>query len=398
LSYGEHAAAMPNAGGQYIYLKEAYSPLFGFLYGWTVFTIIQTGTIAAVAVAFAKFSGVFFPSISPLHILLQIGSFTFSSQQLLAILIILLLTFSNFRSIQTGAVVQNIFTITKISALAFIVIFGLYSGLKGIGNTANFGPFWPEKFNISFLGLFCAAMVGSLFSADAWNNITYIAGEVKNPKKNLPLSMLMGTGTVMTIYFLVNVIYLYILPIEKIQTAENDRVGTLLMNTILGNYGMYMMAILVMISTFGCLNGIILSGARVYFAMAKDKLFFKQAAKLNKNDVPANSLFFQGIWACILVLSGSYGQLLDYVIFAVLIFYILTVSGIFVLRIKKPDMERPYKVFGYPFVPTVYLIFAVVVTGSLLIYKTEFSLRGLFMVLLGIPVYFLINKKSKAGN
>jgi basic amino acid/polyamine antiporter, APA family len=396
LSYGELAAAMPNAGGQYVYLKEAYSPIFGFLYGWTVFTIIQTGTIAAVAVAFAKFSGIFLPAISPDNLIFRIGDFHFSTLQALGIGIILLLTFSNFRSIKTGALVQNIFTFTKIGALAFIIIFGLIAGIQGSGNAANFStPGFPDVITLATIGIFCSAMVGSLFSADAWNNITYIAGEVQNPKRNLPLSMLIGTGVVMAIYFFVNVIYIYILPLEAIQNAPQERVGTLLMNTLLGPAGLYLMALLVMISTFGCLNGIIISGARVYYAMAKDGLFFPQAAKLNSSEVPANSLGFQALWASVLVLSGSYGDLLNYVIFAVLVFYILTVSGVFILRIRRPGMERPYKTLGYPVVPAVYLVLSVCVAVSLLIYKPEFSTRGLLMVLLGIPVYYLTRLKKK---
>lgn len=397
LSYGEHSASMPNAGGQYIYLREAYSPLFGFLYGWTVFTIIQTGTIAAVAVAFAKFTGVFIPFISPDNKPINLGFIQLSTQQALGISVIWLLTFSNFRNVKSGALVQNIFTITKISALAVIVIFGLYAGLKGQGNIENFKHSLSENAGPVGIGLFLSALVGSLFSADAWNNITYIAGEVDKPKRNLPLSMLIGTGSVMLLYFLINVIYLYILPIDKIASAPQDRVGTLLMNTLLGSGGLYFMAALIMVSTFGCLNGIILSGARVYYAMAKDKVFFKSAASLNKNEVPANSLVFQALWASILVFSGSYGQLLDYVIMAVLIFYILTVSGLFILRKKRPDMERPYKTFGYPFVPIIYLILAVAVTASLLIYKPEYSFKGLGMVLLGIPVYYLTRRSFSDG-
>jgi APA family basic amino acid/polyamine antiporter len=395
LSYGELAAAMPKAGGQYVFLKEAYSPLFGFLYGWTVFTIIQTGTIAAVGVAFAKFTGVFFPIISPDNLIFSIGTFHLSTQQALGLAVILLLTFSNFRSVKSSALLQNIFSIAKIGSLVALVVMGVIVGLGGKGNVANFSPVIPSSITWSFVGIFGAAMVGSLFSADAWNNITYIAGEVNNPKRNLPLSMLIGTGTVMVIYFLANVVYVYILPIDAIKGAEQDRVGTLLMNTILGAKGLYFMTVMVMLSTFGCLNGIILSGARVYYAMAKDNLFFKQAAKLNKNQVPRNSLLMQAGWACVLVLSGSYGALLDYVIFAVLIFYILTVSGVFVLRIKQPNLPRPYKTFGYPVVPAIYLILAVWICISLIIYKFENTYPGLLLVLIGIPVYYIFNRKNK---
>ncbi|MES2628758.1 MAG: amino acid permease [Bacteroidota bacterium] len=389
LCYGELAAAMPQAGGQYVFLKKIYHEIFGFLYGWTVFAIIQTGTIAAVAIAFAKFTGVFFPWVSPDNILLDLGVLTLSSQQLLGIAMIALLTISNFGEVKQSAILQNIFTFGKIGSLVCIIIFGIIAGFMGKGSVENFTPAWPDTYTLVSLGVFGAAMVGSLFSADAWNNITYIAGEVENPKKNLPLSMLLGTGSVMAIYFLVNMVYLYILPIDAIKTAEQDRVGTLLMNTIAGNYGLYLMAVLIMISTFGCLNGIILSGARVYYAMAKDKLFFKPAAKLNKHQVPQNSLIFQGVWASLLILSGSYGSLLDYVIFAVLVFYLLTVSGVMVLRKTHPDLPRPYKTFGYPFVPIIYLVLAAFVTISLVVNKFENTWPGLLLVLIGVPFYYL---------
>ena len=389
LCYGELAAAMPQAGGQYVFLNKIYHEIFGFLYGWTVFTIIQTGTIAAVGIAFAKFTGVFFPVISPENIILDLGFFQLSTQQLLGISVIAVLTLSNLREVKSSAVVQNIFTFGKIGSLVCIIVFGIAAGFMGKGNVGNFSPAWPDAFTVVSLGVFGAAMVGSLFSADAWNNITYIAGEVENPKRNLPLSMLLGTGSVMAIYFLVNVVYVYILPINAIQTAEQDRVGTLLLHTIAGNSGLWLMAGLIMISTFGCLNGIILSGARVYYAMAKDGLFFKPAAKLNKNGVPANSLVMQGVWAGILILSGSYGSLLDYVIFAVLIFYLLTVGGVMVLRKTQPDMPRPYKTFGYPFVPIVYLVLALFVTISLLVNKFENTYPGLLLVLIGVPFYYL---------
>ncbi len=389
LCYGELAAAMPQAGGQYVFLNKIYHEIFGFLYGWTVFTIIQTGTIAAVGIAFAKFSGVFFDSISPDNILLDLGWFKFSTQQLLGISVIGLLTLSNLREVKSSAIVQNIFTFGKIGSLVCIIVFGIAAGFMGKGSAVNFTPVWPDTFTIISLGVFGAAMVGSLFSADAWNNITYIAGEVENPKRNLPLSMLLGTGSVMAIYFLVNVVYIYILPMDAIKTAEQDRVGTLLLHTIAGNSGLWPMAGLIMISTFGCLNGIILSGARVYYAMAKDGLFFKPASRLNKNGVPANSLIMQGAWACVLILSGSYGSLLDYVIFAVLIFYLLTVGGVMVLRKTQPDLPRPYKTFGYPFVPIIYLVLALFVTVSLIVNKFDNTYPGLLLVLLGVPFYYL---------
>ena len=389
LSYGELAAAMPEAGGQYIFLKRIYHELFGFLYGWTVFTIIQTGTIAAVAVAFAKFTGVFWHDVSPDVHVLDLGFFTLSTQQLLAVGVIVFLTLANFRAVKAGAHLQNLFTFAKIAALVVVIVFGIYAGVTGKGNAANFSPAWPDTWTVLTIAVFCSAMVGSLFSADAWNNITYVAAEVENPKRNLPLSMFLGTGSVVLIYFLINVVYLYILPIDQIQNADQERVGTLLMQTIAGDWGMYFMAALIMVATFGCLNGIILAGSRVYYAMANDGLFFKPPAKLNKNHVPANSLLMQCVWACILVFSGSYGQLLDYVIFAVLIFYILTVGGVILLRIKQPDLPRPYKTFGYPLLPLVYVLLAVAVCGSLLWLKFDNTWPGLVLVLVGVPVYYV---------
>src|SRR5262245_23502093 len=297
LSYGELAAMFPRAGGQYVYLREAYSPLFGFLYGWTLFTVIQTGTIAAVAVAFAKFSGVFWPVIAADNYLLSIGSFHISTPQVLALCIIVVLTVYNYRDVKTGALLQNIFTITKVAALLALVVFGIYFGLQGHGSSANFVPLFPESISWATVGIFGGALTGSLFAADAWNNITYTAGEVHNPKRNLPLSLLIGTSAVILLYILANYAYVYVLGIEKIKVAENDRVGTLLMQTILGDSGKFVMAAMIMVSTFGCLNGVILTAARVYYAMAKDGLFFKPAGELNKNHVPAKSLTMQCIWA-----------------------------------------------------------------------------------------------------
>ena len=394
LSYGELAAAMPKAGGQYVFLKEAYNKLFGFLYGWTLFTVIQTGTIAAVGVAFAKFTGVFFPAISGDNVLFSIFSFHFSTQQCLAISIIVLLTLFNFRSIKSGAFVQNLFTFIKVAALLFMIVAGLVAGINGKGDMHHFTPFFTGSFSFDTILIFGAAMVGSAFSADAWNNVTFTAAEVRNPQRNLPIALILGTGLVISIYILVNFIYLYILPISAIAHAQNDRVGTLLMQNVFGNAGLYFMAAVIMVSTFGCLNGLILSGSRVYYAMAKDGLFFKQAGQLNKNNVPAKSLILQCIWASVLTLTGSYSNLLDYVIFAVMIFYILTITGIFILRKKKPNMERPYKVFGYPYVPILYLIIATTICISLIIKRPEYTYPGLGIVLLGIPVFYVVNRKK----
>jgi APA family basic amino acid/polyamine antiporter len=398
LSYGELAALMPKAGGQYVYLKEAYSPLFGFLYGWTLFTIIQTGTIAAVAVGFAKFTGVIFPVFSEKNILFSwviTHSYTLniSAAQLLGIALIVLLTIFNFGKVKHAALLQNVFTIAKIASLLFIIFAGLYYILTN--NQISASPqnlsipstvSTPLTFNI---GIFAAALVGSIFSADAWNNITFTAGEIENPKRNLPLSLLIGTGSVLFLYVLINFIYINALSISEIQHAEQSRVG---------ENGAIIMALLIMVSTFGCVNGIILSGSRVYKVMADEGLFFKQASELNKHQSPQKSLIYQGIWASILVLSGSYGDLLDYVVFAVLIFYILTVGAVFVLRKNLPHAERPYQVIGYPILPAVYILMALIICISLLIFKTAFAFSGLCLVLLCVPVYYILKRKNGQNN
>ena len=393
LSYGELAAMMPKAGGQYVYLREAYNPLFGFLYGWTLFTVIQTGTIAAVAVAFAKFSGVFFPAISPQHIVIQVGSFTIQTQQLLAIGIVWLLTFSNFRNVKSGAFLQNVFTFTKIGAIVFMIGAGLYFAFTHDTQIQDYSiP--PETSSYSYWGIFCVALVGSIFSSDAWNNVTFTGSEIEKPERNLPLSLVMGTGVVLAIYIFINWVYLQVLSFDAIQHAENDRVGTVLLQTVFGNTGMYLMAALIMISTFGCINGLTLSGSRVYYAMATDGLFFKKAATLNKNHSPQFALIIQAVWTSLLTLSGSYGDLLDYVVFAVLIFYVLTVGGIFILRIKQPEAVRPYKTFAYPYLPALYIVMALFICINLLLYKPDYTYPGLGIVLLGIPVYYLIKRPT----
>jgi len=415
LSYGELAGMMPRAGGQYVYLREAYSPLVGFLYGWTLFLVIQAGTIAAVGVAFAKFTAVLFPNLGEGHVLLSIGGLKVTAAQLVAIASILLLTAVNARGIHGGKIVQNIFTITKTSALLLLIVLGIVVGRNAAAMTANFSSFWDASWThgtagsalagepIAGLGLLVAlgvAMVGSLFSSDAWYDITYIAGEVVEPRKTIPLSLALGTITVTMLYLLANVAYMLVLPVagspeatdvvgRGIQFAVNDRVGTAAASVIFGAPGALIMAVLIMVSTFGCNNGLILSGARVYYAMARDGLFFKSIGRLNSRSVPGIALAVQAVWACILCLSGTYGDLLDYVIFAVLMFYILTVAGIFVLRRKKPEAERPYKALGYPFIPGAYIVVSAAICLDLLIFKPTYTWPGVIIVLLGIPAYSL---------
>ena len=345
--------------------------------------------------AFAKFTGVFFPQISATNILLDFGFLQINTQQSLAVIIIIFLSIYNFRHVKSGALLQNIFTISKVLALLLLVVLGLYFGINGLGTTSNFEPFFPSVITLTTIGVFGAAMTGSLFSADAWNNVTFTAGEVRNPQRNLPLSLFIGTSSVLVLYVLANIAYVYVLGVDKIAHAENDRVGTLLMETIMGDRGKYFMAAMIMISTFGCLNGCILSAARVYYAMAKDNLFFKKAAVLNKNGSPANSLTMQCIWSCLLCFSGTYGDLLAYIMFAVMIFYILTISGLFVLRVRKPDMPRPYKAFGYPIIPALYIVLATAVAVNMLIYQSTQSINGLIIILIGVPVYFIFKKYVK---
>ena len=392
LSYGELAAAMPHAGGQYVYLREAFGPMSGFLFGWTMFMVIQTGTIAAVAVAFAKFAGVFIPWISATNYIVP----RVSTQQLTGIVVIVLLTLLNTRGIRTGAVVQNIFTFAKTGALLGLVAIGFLMGRNQAAVDRNFNDFWQNSdWTFTTIRVVGVAMVGALFSADSWNNVTFTAGEVRNPKRNLPLSLALGVIIVSALYLGANLVYLYVLPLEAIQTAKEDRVATAVASSIFGPIGVKLMAGAIMISTFGCINGLVLSGARVFYAMSLDGLFFKKAGTLDAvHHAPVNALFIQCLWACLLALSGTYGDLLDYVIFAVLLFYMLTISGIFVLRIKRPDMERPYRAIGYPVLPALYILVAGLIEVLLLLYKPNYTWPGLIIVLLGIPVYFFWKKKE----
>ncbi|HVA97971.1 MAG TPA: amino acid permease [Bacteroidia bacterium] len=416
LSYGELAGMMPKAGGQYVYLQRAYGKMISFLYGWTVFTVIQTGVIAAVAVAFAKYASVFFPELNT--IIFAIGtSFQFTYSQVLAISSIVLLTVINSQGIQSGKMVQIIFTSAKLFALFALIILGLAIGLKGNILAHNFHNMWAASKTIfengkitvipltgfALLGAMGATIINSLFSSDAWNNVTFIAGEIKEPKKNIPRSLFLGTLIVTIIYILANVAYLALLPLKGSPTAttvfgqgilfaSNDRVGTAAASMIFGTSAAFIMAALIMISTFGCNNGIILSGSRLFYAMSKDELFFKKASSLNKNQVPSTALWLQCIWASILCLSGKYSDLLTYATFASMFFYIFTIAGIFILRKKEPDAERPYKAFGYPFVPALYILVATGICADLLIYDTKNTGFGLLLVVLGIPFYYLQKK------
>ncbi len=396
LSYGELAAAMPQAGGQYIYLREAFGPLAGFLYGWTFFTVIQTGTIAAVAVAFAKFLGVFLPAVSADNWILRLGPLGLSTQMAAAIAIIVFLTWVNTRGLRTGAAVQNVFTIAKIGALIGLIILGLWLGRRPDAISANFTDFWRSPGTAwDIIRLVGVAMVGALFSSDAWNNVTFTAGEIRNPQRNLPLSLALGVGVVSLLYLACNMVYLMALPLAGIQAAPEDRVATAVISMIMGPAATQVMAVAVMVSTFGCVNGLILAGARVNYAMAEDGLFFSAVRKVDPvHHTPYVSLWVQCLWACCLTLTGRYNDLLDYVIFAVLLFYILTIAGLFVLRRTRPTMARPYKAIGYPLLPAIYIVVATVIESLLLIYKPNYTWPGLILVLLGIPVYFMWTKRT----
>jgi len=391
LSYGELAAAMPHAGGQYVYLREAFGPLSGFLYGWTLFTVIQTGTIAAVAVAFAKFTGVFFAAISAHNYLVGSGKLGITTQQLLAIAMLVLLTLVNTRGVRTGAAVQNTFTIAKVGALLGLVGLGVLFGRNPVAIHENFGDFWRNAdWTLAAIRITGVAMVGALFSSDAWNNVTFTAGEVRNPKRNLPLSLALGVGLVSLLYLACNFVYLSVLPLGAIASAPEDRVATAVASGILGPIAVKVMAAAIMVSTFGCLNGMILAGARVYYAMALDGLFFRPVARLDPvHRTPVVSLAVQCVWACLLTLSGRYSDLLDYVIFAVLLFYMLTIAGLFRLRLTRPDLPRPYRAFGYPVLPALYIVAAGVIEVLLLLYKPNYTWPGLLLVILGVPIYYL---------
>ena len=423
LSYGELAAMMPRAGGQYVYLREAFSPLWGFLYGWTLFLVIQTGTIAAVSVGFARYFGALVPWIADDHYLippvhLSAGyALSLSTTQLVAIAIIVLLTWTNTRGLEYGKIIQNVFTTAKTGALVGLIVVGVLLGWNHTAVADNFGNLWtprpageivPGLSAVTAFGLFiavCVSQTGSLFSADAWNNITFTAGEVKDPRRNIPLSLALGTFIVIGLYLLANVAYLATLPFDQIQHAPGDRVATATLNAIFPGLGGTIMAIGIMISTFGCCNGLILAGARAYYAMARDGLFFRVSGQLNAKKVPAWGLALEGLWAAFLVLPRTYNtathaygnlynDLLAYVISAALIFYILTIGGIFRLRQTQPDTDRPYRAFGYPIVPALYIVGAATILLVLFIYQSATTWPGLVIVLLGVPVYFAWKPKQ----
>jgi APA family basic amino acid/polyamine antiporter len=400
LTYGELAAMFPNAGGQYVYLREGISPLFGYLYGWTLFTVIQTGTIAAVAVAFARFTAVFIPALTPdvfLGTTINLGSgpiqVGLSPQRILAVLSVILLTWINVRGVRTAAVIQTTLTVAKTAALAGLIVLGITIGRNATAIAANFGPaFWPAGgLSLAVWPIVGAAMVGSLFSMDAWNNVGFAAGELRDPKRDLPFAMAAGVLVVTVLYLLANVAYLNVLPADAIAHAPQDRVGTAALQAMFGEPGLYIMAGAIMISTFGCNNGLILSGARVSYAMAQDNLFFKSTGVLHPAyKTPATALVVQAIWTCVLCLSGTYGELLNYVIFAALLFYALTAVGLFLLRQRRPTAERPVRAVGYPWLPALYVVATGLLCVNLLIQPAQqrYAGLGLIIVALGVPVYY----------
>lgn len=408
LSYGELSAMFPKAGGQYVYLKESYNKLIAFLYGWSFFAVIQTGTIAAVGVAFSKFTAYLIPAFSEDNILLDLGFMKISAAQLVAIGLISFLTFINTRGVKGGKLIQNTFTLTKLLSLFGLIGFG-FLAIKGDIWHANWNNTWDihnlgkdgtiTRLTIGgILGAVAAAMVGTIFSSDAWNNVTFIAGEMKNPKRDVALSLALGTLIVTIIYVSANIVYTGVLSLHDIANAEKDRVAVAASHAIFGNIGTYIIAVMIMIATFGCNNGLILSGARVYYTMAKDGLFFKRTGKLNKHGVPQFGLWIQCLVASILCLSGRYGDLLDMISFVVVIFYMLTIIGIYILRSKQPDAPRPYKAIGYPVLPAIYILMGLTFCTLLIIYKPQFTWPGLIIVLIGVPIYYLLQRNNKPAD
>jgi len=405
LSYGELSAMFPKAGGQYVYLKEAYNPLVSFLYGWSFFTVIQTATIAAVGVAFAKFTAYLIPSFSEDLVVLDLGFLSISPAQLLAIGVIVLLTYINSRGVKSGKMIQTTFTLTKLISLFGLIVFGLFfldkqvwisnwDNMWKLGSLAADGTITSYTTMAAF-GAIAAAMVGSIFSSDSWHNVTFIAGEIKNPARNIGLSLALGTIIVTVLYVLTNIMYTGVLSLHEMAYADKDRVAVSAANVIFGTWGTIIIALMIMVSTFGCNNGLIMAGARVYYSMAKDGLFFKKVGTLNQNAVPGVGLWIQCIFACLWCISGKYGDLLDMISFVVVMFYMLTIFGIFILRKKRPDTPRPYKAFGYPVLPIIYILMGLAFCTLLIIYKPKFTWPGLIITLVGIPVYYLVNFLNK---
>jgi len=415
VSYGELSGMYPKAGGQYVYLKEAFNPLASFLYGWSLFAVIQTATIAAVGVAFSRYTAYLIPGVSETNILIDLGFVKISAAQALAITLICFLTYTNSKGVKGGKIIQTTFTTAKLLSLFGLIILGFLlvkqnfwhsnwqTGMEAVqlekDTTGSFvkGGAWHSIGGATLIGAIAAAMVGSIFSSDSWNNVTFIAGEIKNPKKNIGLSLFMGTLIVTIIYISANLMYIYVLPLHDIAFADKDRVAIAASNSIFGSAGSIVIAVMIMVSTFGCNNGLILAGARVYYTMANDGLFFKKAGALNKNGVPQWALWSQAVVASVLCLSGSYGDLLDMIAFVVVVFYALTIIGIFVLRKKRPDVERPYKAFGYPVLPAIYILLAITFCVFLITMKPKFAVTGLIIVLAGIPIYFFAASRKKVG-
>ncbi|HUQ64578.1 MAG TPA: amino acid permease [Flavitalea sp.] len=403
ISYGELSSMFPKAGGQYVYLREAFNPLTGFLYGWSLFAVIQTGTIAAVGVAFSKFAAYIFPSLGTDNILFNLGFTDVSAAEVVSIILVISLTFINTKGIELGKIVQTSFTLTKLVSLLGLIIFGFLLAANADTWNSNWSDawmakkwvmengqgFWQKVAGAAIVPLFASALVGSIFSSDAWNNVTFIAGEIKRPEKNIGLSLFFGTLIVTVIYVAANLMYLSVLDLNEIATAKDGRVSLEASLKIFGSAGTIVIAVMIMVSTFGCNNGLILSGARVYYTMARDGLFFRKTGTLNKNGVPEFALWLQCIWTCLLVLSGAYYELLTYVVFVVLIFYVLTLWGIFRLRKKRPDLPRPYKAWGYPILPILYIIIALAICVALFLYKRDETWPGALIVILGIPLYYI---------
>lgn len=408
LSYGELSAMFPKAGGQYIYLREAYNPLLSFLYGWSFFAVIQTATIAAVAVAFAKFTAYLFPFINEADEWLNLGILKVSSAQLLSIVVLCFLSFINSRGIEHAKLLQTGITLAKLLSLLAIIVFGIWAIRPEVWS-ANWIGAWDikaltrtgdtaEYLTVAALGAIAAAMVGAIFSADAWNNVTFIAGEIRNPRRNVGLSLALGTMIVICLYVLTNIVYVGVLPLNEIASADKDRVAVAASQVIFGASGTVIIAIMIMVATFGCANGMTMAGARVYYSMAKDGVFFSKVGRLNRFSVPSTAIWIQLIVSCIWVLSGKYGDLLDMISFVVVIFYMLTIYGIFILRRKCPDAERPYKAVGYPVLPILYIIMGISFCVLLIIFKPNYTWPGLLITLSGIPIFYLLKRSIKQPN